>query len=428
MDLRKVLSSLGEESHLDAVSPHWKESVESFPKGLPSFLQPSEISENRKAGLLAEYMEPPIQEAAKRIAGNPNLLHLIWHAYRLVYYHTDYWGFDKWPTFEKALGKELCGIFYLLVGMAMVPKVRAVHKKKNIDPQITRDTLSDIRCFNYRYRKGHDGHLGLVKNEVWWYRHHCAGELFRLGRLQFYIHGLDGHVEVYRNRKTREVLAMPENGMKMRPDGYCLFEDDDPEAQGNWIGKHVIDKKNNTVTGHVISPKGMTLQQTVTLDLEDWEHIVTKGTGMLSMHIPLGEPMPLKQCIESIRRAYEFFSKIYPDRPFVGVDCYSWIFGNQLEDILEPDSNLVQFIRAGYLYPIPGVRTEGYFFIFYKTEGDIKDYPVETDFQRKIFDWITAGKPWRGSGWFVLKEDIDRLSEQYYRSQWPPKGLDIQDK
>ena len=372
-------------------------------------------------------MEPPIQEAARRIAENLDLLHLIWHCYRLVYHHTDYWGFDRWPTFEKALGKELCGIFYLLVGMGMVPLVRAVHREKNIDPQITTDTLSDIRCFNYRYRKGHEGHFGLVKNEVWWYRHHCAGELYRIGRLQYYIHGSEGCVEIYRNKKTGEVIALAEDGMKMRPDGYCVFQEDDVNAPENWTARHVVDKKNNTVTGSVISSRGITLEQTVTLDLNTWEHKVTKGTGMLSMHIPLGSAMPLTQCIDSIRKAYEFFPKIFPDRSFAGVDCYSWIFGNQLEDMLEPDSNLVEFIRAGYLYPMPSPRNEGYFFIFYKTEGDINDYPLETEFQRQVFDWISAGKPWRGSGWFVLKEDIDKLSEQCYRSQWPPSNLDIRD-
>ena len=429
MKLEEALSALGEQEHIEAVRPHWDQSQGCFPKeALPVFLRPEQVRENRKAGLLAEYMEPPILAAAKRIAEDPNLLHLAWHCYRLTYHHPDYQDFPKWPTFEKALGRELHGIFYLLVGMAMVPIVRAVHKEKGIDEDITRDTLSDIRCFNFRHRKGNQGRLGIVKNELYWYRNHCSGELYRLGRLQYFIHAFGGGVEIYRNRKTHQTVALAEGGLRIRPDGHRVFDTDDEAAPENWTTTHVVDERAHTATGYPACPKtGTILAKKISLDLSVWEHKVGKGTGMLSMHIPVGGAMTLSECIDSMRQAFDFFPRIFPGRPFVGIDCFSWTFGSQIEEMFEGDSNLVRVLREGYLYPLRSYPTEGLHFIFYRLDGDIEKYPADTAFQRRILDWLSAGGCWRGGGWFVLKDDADHLGRQHYRSHWPPRGLDIQD-
>ncbi|MDY7011647.1 MAG: acyltransferase domain-containing protein [Planctomycetota bacterium] len=424
MKLEDVLSALGEEDCLEIVSPHWEESQVAFPDELPDFLQPEHISENRKWGRLAEYMEPQILEAARRIAGNPNLLRLAWHCYWLEYHpDLDCRNFIDWPTLEKSLGKDFCGIFYLLVGMGMVPIVRGLHKKMGVDEKITGDTLSNIRDFNWNYRKGHDGRLGIFRNQLFWYKYHVSGELFRIGRMQYFIHEFTGCAEIYRNRRTNEVLALAENGMKMTDEGYVVFRGE--EGTETWTTTHVVDTQANTATGYVVSPKGMTLKRKITLDLSVWRRVLGRGDLMLSMHIPAGGQMALKKCIESARDAFVFFEKHFPHRSVVGIDCYSWIFGNQLEDILDADSNLVELLREGYLYPMPTSRTEGLFFIFYRTDVNLEDYPRDTKFQQQILDWVLAGKPWRGSGWFVLKDDAEHFGKQFYRSNFPPKGVKI---
>ena len=423
MKLEDVLAALGEEEHLEAVSPHWDESQVALPEKLPDFLEPAQIVENMKGGLLADYMKEQILAAAKHIADDPNLLRLAWHCYRLQYHHTDYkGGFANWPSLEKSLGRELHGIFYLLVGMGMVPIVRAVHAEKNVDEQITRDTLSDVRTFNWRHRKACGGRLGIVQRGLPWFTLHTSGELYRVGRMQYYIHEFPGLVEVYRNRKTNEVLALAPDGIKLTPDGYYPFGDNE---QDTWTTELTVDTQANTVTGYPVSPHGVALRKRITLDLGIWRHKFGKGTGMLSMHIPAGGTMSLSQCVDSMRKAFEFFPKIFPDRPFVGIDCNSWIFGTQLEDILEPDSNLVEYLREGYLFPVKTNPNSGHFFIFYRNDGDLEKYPRENDFQQRIYDWLAAGRPWRNSGWFVLKEDAEHFGRQYYRSHWPPRSVDV---
>ena len=60
-------------------------------------------------------------------------------------------------------------------------------------------------------------------------------------------------------------------------------------------------------------------------------------------------------------------------------------------------------------------------------DKDIRTFPRKTKLQNQVLDWINAGKPWRGSGWFVLKEDAADLDKQVYRSRFPPKSVPVKE-
>ncbi len=425
MKLKDVLAALGEEDCTEAVSPHWEESEAAFPDELPAFLQPGRITENMKWGRLAEYMAPQILEAAKRIAEDDNLLHLAWHCWRLMFHHPEFRAFSGFPTLEKSLGEDMKGIFYLLVGMELAPFLRDLHARMGVDEAVTRNNLTQIRDVNWVYRKSNEDRLGTSIGLLSWMKYQTNGELFRIGRMQYFIAPSLGYIEAYRNRETGEVIALAEDGMKMTDDGFLCFKGE--EATAAWTTRHATDYQAGTTTGYVVSPgKGVVLKQTATLDLNVWQHVLGRGSLMLSMHIPAGGQMALKKCIESARDAFVFFQKHFPHRPVVGIDCLSWIFGPQLEDMLDADSNLVELMAAGYLYPIHWERNDnGLGFIFYRNDGDLENYPRDTAIQNTVLDWVLADKPWRVGGWFVLKDDVEQMGSRFYRSNFPPKGVKI---
>ncbi|MDY7011648.1 MAG: acyltransferase domain-containing protein [Planctomycetota bacterium] len=422
MELKNVLAALGEEDCLEAVSPYWEESEACFPKELPPFLQPERIKESRKWCLLAEYDEPKILETAKRVAEDENLLHLAWHCYRLTFHYPKFLALSGFPSLEKSLGKDMKGLFYLLVDMELAPFLRDLHKRMGVDEAVTRNNLTQIRDMNWGYRKSNEGRPG--SGLSYWLKHHTNGELFRIGRMQYFIKPSFGFVEAYRNRETGEVVSVAEDGLTMTDDGFMTFEGEEKTA--TWITEHVTDYQAGTTTGNVILPdKGITLKQKITLDLNVWRHVLGKGSLMLSMHIPGGGTMALKKCIESARDAFVFFEKHFPHRPVVGIDCISWIFGPQLEDMFEADSNLVELMRIGYLYPTPRPRYDSLGFIFYRNDNDFKNYPRNNELQSTVLDWVLADKPWHVGGWFVLKDDIEQIGLDFYRSKFPPKGVKI---
>ena len=319
-----------------------------------------------------------------------------------------------WPPLEGVLG-ELAGAFYLLVALAMVPRVRAKHRELGVAEEVTRETCQEIWCFSDNYRRGHDGRVGIPLNQLFWLRLYPAGRLFRVGRFEYKLQPYNGGVEVYRDRETGETIALAPDGMRFNREGYVdgnagVF---DPDA---WTATLAVDEEH--ATGTPFAPMGMAVCRQVRLPLARWERVLGKGEMTLDMHIPAGGGMSPALCGDSMRRATAFFRETFPDKPFRSITCFSWLFNTQLEQILPPDANLVQYQRELYLFPTPSGGRDGLWFIFLKDDFDPATLPRDTRLRRAVADFLAAGNQWRGGGMFFLTDDLDRFGTQHYRTHW----------
>jgi hypothetical protein len=143
------------------------------------------------------------------------------------------------------------------------------------------------------------------------------------------------------------------------------------------------------------------------------------GDPNLDIHIASGSPMDYDQCGESIRWALDFFPRHFPDRPFAGFACWSWILDPQFESLLPASSNLVRFQREVYLYPVGGdsdvISTV---FGYGHTADDQPSLPRKTTMQRAFAAHLESGGHFRDGGCFLLKEDVS-WGSTYYRTHWP---------
>lgn len=421
MRLEEVVRSLHELDAIEAIRPHWEESVATLPLGGPSFLDPAEFKVSREWTGLGPELDPVLTETARRIAAHPALLHLSWHGYRCLFEYRDVEGFAGWPSLEKTLG-ELGGVFYLLVGVAMVPKVRALHESMGVSEVVTRDTCSYVRCVVERYRYARGGRLGMFARGLPWFRHYVAGDLFRIGRLEYMIRPFRGAVVVYRNGDTNEVLALAEDGLRFNDEGFVARPGGEGGTGDVWTTTLVED--DATVTGYPVSPYGMALRRQVGLPRALWRRVLGREHAVLQMHIPDGGGMTLERCASSMSGAIEFFQRYFPEQPFVGIACRSWIFNTQLQHILPPTANLVRYQRELYLFPIPSSDRDGLYFIF--CTDDLEDWssvPRDTSLQRSVADFLAAGNTWRSGGMFMLSEEVPYVGTQYYQRHWPPVAL-----
>ena len=103
---------------------------------------------------------------------------------------------------------------------------------------------------------------------------------------------------------------------------------------------------------------------------------------------------------ESLRAAFKFFDKCFPDVRPLAVQCHSWIFNTQLETRLA-DSNLASFMRELYLFPVISSGDDGLLSIFCRGYEDWMQAPCE--------------RPLRCGGMVFLREDLARFGEQVYR-------------
>lgn len=87
----------------------------------------------------------------------------------------------------------------------------------------------------------------------------------------------------------------------------------------------------------------------------------------------------------------------------------------QLREMLGPQSNLVRFQRQGYLFPLPAELESTLYFIFWRMKVDPNTAPRDTRLRRAILDHLQAGKPLRSGGFFLLRDDVSRFSEEPYQ-------------
>jgi hypothetical protein len=415
MPLESVLTQLGGLAPIDDVRAHWEESVAALPE-MPPFLDAAEFTVSREWAGIEPEADAVLIETARRILANPALKLLAWHGYRRLYDWPDSGGFGRWPTLEGALG-DLSGCFYLLIGLGMVPKVRARHREMGVHESVTRETFGQLWSGILNYRMGGGGRFGLYSAPLSWLRHYVAGRLFRLGRFEYKLEPHRPGHRVYRHRATGCTLVLAADGARFTPEGLGDFSDR-PETHADlWTAS--LHDGGATVTGFPIAPHGHAIRHEIRLPLADWEWMNPPDEFLLDMHIPAGGGMTPERCIDSFRRGVAFFREHFPDKTFRTIGCASWIFGPQLEDIFPASSNLVQLMREVYLLPISTYDTGGLWFIYFRNVIDPATVPRDTSVRRAVADYLASGGEWRVGGMTCLVDDLDRYGTEVYRSQWP---------
>ena len=420
MELGTVISHIGEPEAIDAIRPHWEESMDSLPDDPLHFLSPGQFTMAREWGGFGPDVDPILCETAGRIAADPVLSHLAWHAHQLVFEHPDYNDFRGWPHLENALG-ERAGVFYLLLSLAVVPRIRAVHQSRGVPVEVTRATCQDIVIGARRYSAISDGRLGSERRLLGWHRLVASGDLYRLGRMQYVHRPFRGRLRVFRNRRTDYIIALSQGGIRYDDDGYIVGAGGCADEASGWTSR--LDETETTVTGSPVCPEGMAVKPQITLSLDEWSAALSPGDPVLEMHIPEGEPLSLEACGSSMRRALDFFPCYEPDKPFAGIASTSWIFNTQLEDMLSTASNLVRYQRELHLYPVPTNGRAGLYFIFYHDDVDPGSAPRDTTLKRAVLDYLAAGTPLRSGGMFVLTEDLQHFGTRHYRSRWQSRTI-----
>ncbi len=121
---------------------------------------------------------------------------------------------------------------------------------------------------------------------------------------------------------------------------------------------------------------------------------IPSGDSVLEVHIPQGEPLSTKACLDSFQQAKEFFAKFYPNKKPEYFLCDSWLLCPELEHIAEENSNLVQFMKLWIQIPFPSDNSaqaiERVFGFGFQQEN-LKNAPEKTHLQRNLKSYLLNG-------------------------------------
>lgn len=322
---------------------------------------------------------------------------------------------SKWPDVDRA--GDLLGIGYLLVGTAMVPLVKEIHRSLGVPEGVTRQTCRQIAAFCLNHQTAYDGKPGILSRQLYWLRHYPAGRLFRIGRFEYMTAEYHHAGPVYRHHESGRVVVFADPGRWVRGDGRVLLDEKTaPENEKEEIPpfRPTLETGDNWIAGHLIDPRGIVAARPTRISLTEWSQVLAPGDPVLDMHIPAGGGMHLELCRDSLAGAFEFFDAYFPDHGADAVVCRSWIFNTQMEERM-PDSNLARLMQEAYLVPAWSTGRDGLSFVFCRAYDSLAEYPRNTRLQRALLDVLESGDTLRTTGMIYFRRELSEFGTMPYR-------------
>ena len=419
MKLEEMLSALGAIDQHDAFASFWPEARRALPPATHAaqHLSSGVVSEAWRAGGFYA-PEPPEELFAmiRRIRETPALLALAAYAHWRIFEGPRQPSHGAWPPLQEYLGDD-AGLFYLAVALGFIPAVQAYHRSLGLPPSVMQGTGLQVARYCDNHRRGR-GRPGIYHNQFGWLANYMAPNLyFRIGRFEYRKSTFQHPARVFRRRADGATVALSAGGLAFTEEGgRCLAGQ--PEPPGSWISTSADTPE--AFAGTPITPWGRALRKPVQLFRTAWDCVLDQGDPILDMHIPGGGGMTPEAAGSSLKEAYRFFNERFPDPPVKAVASASWMFSDQIEMCLPPETNLAQMLRRLYLLPNASRANDGLWFVFLQ-DGAFNAATArrDTSLQRAILDYLArTGSPWHTGAMFIMGTEIESPATDAYRRQW----------
>jgi hypothetical protein len=386
------------------------------PESAIPFLSEHFFKESNKILKLPDEISEAFYKALTLMRGNTELRRMARESHRKQYCSGGLEEHEEliWPEhsmLESLMGDQ-AGMFAAVVLISGLPKTIERYQSKGIPMDVLVETMSDVEVWirDYRNKQGVWGF-----DNVDWLKHHLAGRLFRLGRLQFISDPLHYKIHVFRNTFSGEVIAFPSTGIHYRSDGQMDGTNDSYVSEGGWMSSFEVTEKE--IIGTPLSSSGYAHHKTLRLPKTQWRPVLAEGDTVLHIHIAEGSKMTHELCRESYRKALEFYPKYFPEKPFSAFACGSWLLSPQFQQLLPDSSNIVRFQKDLYLFSILSQDHWTLSRVFGERQIDPATAPRDTMLRRAILDHMAQGHRMYSGAGFILREDAGNgsFAQNYLR-------------
>ncbi len=275
-------------------------------------------------------------------------------------------------------------------------------------------------------------------DDLQWQANFYSLSIYLFDRFLFVPCRFDDPYTFYRNKD--EVIGIADNELIVDTEGQIVNSDEqqsDPDIKnGHYYGAFRKDRKaafvtkrvetGSEVTGYRISPCGYITDSIVTLDKNEYTQILKRDDWMIGFHIPEGEGYVPARVRSSMKLAWDFFKKYYPEIPFKGFWSASWLYDGRLSLLLPDDSNIVRVQRQLFNYSGGWNGEMLYLELYGDVDMPLTDVPMKSSLQRKVARYLENGGKFCEPGMVYFPEELDKDYEQMiYITQ---EDLDRQDE
>lgn len=309
-------------------------------------------------------------------------------------------GIRSMQRFTKKYNSELSDLYPLMVFAVAADLILEKNLKAGIPEEVTTATLKDTNIWMDNFYQ-FNGRYGVMDFD--WLARHYAGNLFKIGRLQYEIIPFPDWAFIFKNNATQELTALSDEA-KVTASGHitgsageedCAFQTDFTVSEEGYQG-YIINMEN-----------GVILNEKVKLNKNEWKLILQPGDMVLNIHIPQGEKLDYNMCLDSMAQAEDFFRKYFPDIRCKALVSSTWLLDVNLLHILPEESNIIKFMKLFHKLPVCVPLS----IIYERVFGfgfDIKDIasaPENTSLQRRLKEYTVNGGKIYSSGGFIIAQD-----------------------
>lgn len=175
---------------------------------------------------------------------------------------------------------------------------------------------------------------------------------------------------------------------------YCQEHGGYGLAEAGWLAKSV---KMQLFRLGRLQFEPMLLEE----ELKGARETIPKGTPVLNVHIPAGEPLEYEACLASFRQAEQFAwgtvtaGAAWKEEGKNGrrvYICDSWLLAPELQKMLKPDSNIIKFQKLFDVVRVHHSFLQAEQRVFPAVLEDKSRYPENTALQRNLKRYLLGGK------------------------------------
>jgi hypothetical protein len=291
---------------------------------------------------------------------------------------------------EKRYGRDGARVRYLALALFQVPAAEARRVAQGIDAKHIEATLANLGA-DARSSLERERVLGITLDNLKWSQRYLAGDLARIGPLQYDIVPFSGEVRAYRHPSTRKLSVTSLAGKAIDEKGDLT--DEEPNHEG-------------------------------------WELALAPGLPMLQMYVPDDGSHSLSEVGKSIKEAFESFARSKPEAGPLGVFRANWRLDPQVASLFPRNLGTHAMQLGGWLYPakLSEKRLLRRFFGPQVNRADLASLPRDSlsTLQRGIVDLLQDPKVTLGArGAAILREDFEAKYREHFGG--PAGELMLQD-
>lgn len=294
-------------------------------------------------------------------------------------------------------GRE-SGLLFAVMNLARCDRFEEVLGKRGIPAEFKASAEKSLRDMldKNKERYGSYGLQGMYRSGI---VNYLTPVEFRLGRLLFEIVKFNSAFEVYRNKKTGELINIALPGFQYMPTGKRP-----PKEYEGELYEPYLKQDGELLECFTFDEDGNFITTPITIQVSDYEKVLQTGDDAISVHIPAEGKMTPELVDEAFVIADQFFADHYPDVNFKAYVCSSWLLNTDIKEFLKPESNIILFQKR---FNIVVTSVNGYSLFWHvfgvQTIGPLEDLKPANSFQQKFLDRVKAGQTLYNGYGYILR-------------------------